>query len=162
MNFIDIAIVVVLAAFMLKGLLRGLLKEVCSLAGLLVGAILAFAYHNPLAQWLLDVVRLPSQLAVVAAFLALFLLSVISFAVLGFLLSKFVKLIFLGGLNRVLGGFFGLAQGAVLLALILFALSLGTLPGFLRDGYARSQLTPPFVGLGESLFRTGHDYLAGG
>lgn len=159
MNVLDIAILVLLVAFMLKGLLRGLIKELCTLAGLLVGAIIAFRFHNPLAQWLLDAVNLPSQLAVVAAFLALFLVSVIVFAVLGFVLSRFVRLIFLGGFNRVLGGFFGLAQGVVLLALVLFALSLSTLPDFLQSRYTDSQLAPPFVELGEVLFRSGHAYM---
>ncbi|MGW8312271.1 MAG: CvpA family protein, partial [Desulfuromonadales bacterium] len=41
MNGIDIVILVILCGFLLKGLLRGLLKEVCSLAGLFVGAFLA-------------------------------------------------------------------------------------------------------------------------
>ncbi|AJF05674.1 CvpA family protein [Geoalkalibacter subterraneus] len=159
MNFVDIAILVILAAFMIKGLTRGLVKEICALAGLVVGGLAAFAYYAPLAQWLLDTLGVPSQIAVVAAFLALFLLSLVVFAVLGFVLSRFVRLIFLGGFNRVFGGLFGLAQGAVLLALILFALSLGPLPDFLKDGYRGSRLSSPFIKLGAAMFQAGHDYV---
>ncbi|KIH75953.1 membrane protein required for colicin V production [Geoalkalibacter ferrihydriticus] len=160
MNYLDIAILVILAGFTLKGLLRGLLKEICSLAGLLVGALVAFRFHAPFAQWLLDSAGLPSQLAVAAAFLALFLLSVIFFAALGYLLSKFVHLIFLGGFNRLLGAVFGFGQAVVLLAVVLFALSLGSLPEFLENGMSGSQLAPPFVELGEGLFHGGRDFLA--
>ncbi len=159
MNFVDIAILVILAAFVIKGLTRGLVKEICALVGLVAGGLVAFGYYAPFAQWLLDNLGVPSRIAVVAAFLALFLLTVVVFAALGFVLSKFVRLIFLGGFNRVFGGLFGLAQGAVLLALILFALSLGPLPGFFKDGYRQSQLSPPFIKLGAAMFQAGHNYV---
>ena len=159
MNYLDIAILVILAGFTLKGLLRGLLKEVCSLVGLVAGSFLAFRYHNPLAQWLMDTLNLPSQLCVVAAFLLLFLVTVILFSALGFLLSRVVKLIFLGGFNRVAGGLFGLMQGVVLLAVVLFALSLGPLPGSVRDGLVASRLAPPFVDLGRTVFTGSNDLL---
>ena len=153
MNLVDIAILVILAAFLVKGLVRGLLKELCSLVGLLGGAVLAFSFHASLAELLVQGLRLPPAVAVVAAFLALFLTTILFFAVLGHLLSRFVKLLFLGGLNRLAGGFFGLAQGVVLLAVILFALSLAPLPGFFQPAYTGSALAPPFVHLGEAAYR---------
>src|SRR5210317_1648252 len=110
MNGIDIAILVILCGFLLKGLLRGPLKEVCSLAGLFVGAFLAFRYHGPLADALLRHVDLPVPIAVAITFTTLFLATMTFFLVLGFLLSRFVKLLFLGGFNRLVGGVFGLSQ----------------------------------------------------
>jgi len=151
MNGLDIAILVVLAGFLIKGLLRGLLKEVCSLVGLFAGAFLAFRFHGPLAEVLLTKVDLPVPLAVGITFTTLFLATMIFFLVLGYLLSKFIKLIFLGGFNRVAGGFFGLAQGVLLLAVVLFALSLRPLPWGLDSVLKQSQLSPPFVGLGDAI-----------
>lgn len=152
MNLVDIAILVILTAFLVKGLVRGLLKELCSLIGLLGGAVLAFSFHSPLAEMLVQNLRLPSAVAVAVAFLALFLTTILLFAVLGHLLSRFVKLLFLGGLNRLAGGFFGLAEGVVLLAVILFALSLRPLPEALRPAFKASELSPPFVHLGEATY----------
>lgn len=152
MNVFDIVILVILAAFLVKGLVRGLLKELCSLLGMLGGAALAFCYHVPLAEMMAETLRLPPSVGVVTAFLAIFLTTILFFAVLGHLLSRFVKLLFLGGLNRLVGSFFGLAQGVVLLSVILFALSLRPLPGFLQPAYKSSELVPPFVHLGESTF----------
>lgn len=151
MNGLDIAILVVLAGFLIKGLLRGLLKEVCSLAGLFVGAFLAFRFHGPLAEELMRRVDLPTQIAVVITFMTLFLATMIFFLVLGFLLSRFVKLLFLGGFNRVVGGFFGLAQGVLLLAVVLFALWLRPLPWGMDDMKRGSTLAPPFVELGRAV-----------
>jgi len=152
MNVIDIVILVVLAGFLVKGLIRGLLKEICSLLGLLAGAVLAFCFHVPLAELLAEDLHFSPSIATAAAFLALFLTTLLFFVLLGYLLSRFVKLIFLGGLNRVAGGFFGLAQGVLLLALILFALSLRPLPRFLQAAVTGSELSVPFVRLGEATF----------
>ena len=151
MNGFDIAILLILLAFLAKGLLRGLLKEVCSLAGFFLGAFLAFRYHGPLADALLQRVDLPAQIAVAITFTVLFLATMLFFLVLGYLLSRFVKLIFLGGFNRLIGGLFGLVQGVMLLAVVLFALSLRPLPWDLDESLQQSYLAPPFVGLGEAV-----------
>jgi len=153
MNGIDIAILVILCGFLLKGLLRGLLKEVCSLAGLFVGAFLAFRYHGPLAEALLEQVDLPAEIAVAITFTVLFLATMIFFLVLGFLLSRIIKLLFLGGFNRLIGGFFGLSQGVLLLAVLLFALSLRPLPWDMDKVMEKAYLAPPFVDLGDAVLQ---------
>ena len=158
MNGLDIAILVVLAGFAVKGLLRGLLKEVCSLAGLFVGTFLAFRYHGPLAERLMEQIDLPVAVAIAITFTALFLCAMLFFLALGFLLSRFVKLLFLGGFNRLIGGFFGLAQGALLLAVVLFALSLRPLPWIDRLTET-SQLAPPFVDLGDAILQGSREVL---
>lgn len=148
MNVVDIAILVILVAFAIKGLFRGLLKELCSLLGLLAGGFLSFSFYSPLAEGMTQTLRLPSQIAVVGAFLLLFLTTVVSFAVLGYVLSRFVKLLFLGGLNRVAGGLFGLVQGVLLLTVLLFSLSLAPLPKTVKPVFKASLLTPPLCPLG--------------
>ena len=153
MNGIDIAILVILCGFLLKGLLRGLLKEFCSLAGLFVGAFLAFRYHGPLAEALLKQVDLPAEIAVAITFTVLFLATMIFFMVLGFLLSRIIKLLFLGGFNRLIGGFFGLSQGVLLLAVLLFALSLRPLPWGMDKVMKKAYLAPPFVDLGDAVLQ---------
>ncbi|MDY0267884.1 CvpA family protein [Trichloromonas sp.] len=153
MNGVDIAILGILGAFLLKGLLRGLLKELCSLIGLLLGAFLAFRFHAPLAESLAQSFSLPLPACVIAAFLLVFLATVLLFAVLGYLLSKVVKLLFLGGFNRVAGGLFGLAQGALLLAVVLFGVSMIQLPGPMGRLLEHSELAPPFVQFGEKIFK---------
>jgi membrane protein required for colicin V production len=47
MNPVDIAILVVLGQFLVKGAWRGLLREVCSLAGLVLGGFLGFSFQGP-------------------------------------------------------------------------------------------------------------------
>jgi membrane protein required for colicin V production len=157
MNLLDIVILAMLAGFLIKGLLRGLLRELCSLLGVFGGLFLALHYHAPLAELLLDSFGWPSQVCVIVAFTALFLLTVLFFALLGFLLSRFVKLLFLGGFNRVAGGLFGLVQGGLLATLVLFGLSRSPLPQSVRTVLEQSQLASPLIRFGETLLSQGRD-----
>ncbi len=152
MGLIDIGILAILVFFLLKGIFRGLLKEVCSLLGLVLGGAFAFTFHLPLAQLLQNSFDLPSRLCVWGAFLAIFLAVVILFAVIGFVLNRFVKIVFLGGFNRLAGALFGLVQGVVILSIILLALHSGVSPQTVRRQVDNSQLAPPFVTLGTAIF----------
>ncbi len=155
MNLLDIAILLLLAGFLLKGLWRGLLRELCSLCGLFGGLFLAMRYHGPLAELLMEQVAWPGQLCVVIAFAALLLLTVIFFGLLGFVLSRFIKLLFLGGFNRVAGALFGLVQGGLLLTLVLYGLSLSTLPSPLQGWFEQSRLAPSLGRFGDALLDQG-------
>ena len=73
------------------------------------------------------------------------------FMVLGFLVSRFIKLLFLGGFNRLVGGVFGLCQGTLLLAVVLFALSLRPMPWGVDKSMKEAYLAPPFVELGNAV-----------
>ena len=159
MGLVDIVILVLLGFFLLKGVLRGLLKEVCSLLGLILGGVFAFSFHLPLAQQLQRSFELPAQLTVWGSFLAIFLLVVIIFAVVGFVLNRFVKMIFLGGFNRFAGAIFGLAQGVVLLSMIILMLNSAAAPKLARKLVRQSDLAPPFATLGEEIFTGGRQLI---
>lgn len=159
MSYIDIGILGILGVFLLKGGLRGLLKEVCSLLGLVLGGVFAFTFHLPLAQTLQDSFGLPAQLCVWGSFIAIFLLVMIVFGVVGFVLHRFVKLVFLGGFNRVAGAVFGLVQGVVLLSMIVMALNSSVVPKSARKMMGDSQLAPPFEQLGQSIFTGSKDLM---
>ncbi|MDY0213141.1 MAG: CvpA family protein [Desulfuromonadaceae bacterium] len=153
MNVLDIAILAILLLFTLKGCLRGLLKEVCSLVGLVAAAVIAFTFYAPLAARFSAWLHLPLQVCVVAVLILLFVLTMMFFSLLGAILSRFVRLLFLGGFNRVLGALFSLLQGTMLLALVLYGLSHSALPRSVASTFDASLLRPPFVELGADLVR---------
>jgi membrane protein required for colicin V production len=153
-GLVDILILVILGIFLLKGVFRGLLREVCSLLGLVVGGLLAFYLHVPLSQWFLEMFHWPSQLCVTISFLLVFILTVLIFSALGYLLNRFATLTLMTGLNRILGAIFGMAQGVVLLSLIVFALNSGDLPGDVNKQLKQAELVAPFSRLGKTIFST--------
>lgn len=153
MNILDIAILAVLLLFTLKGCLRGLLKEVCSLVGLVAAAVISFTFYAPLAERVSAWLHLPLQLCVVVVLILLFVLTMVFFSIVGAILSRFVRLLFMGGLNRVLGALFSLMQGVLILALVLYGLSNSALPYAVESIFDASRLRPPFVEFGSDLVR---------
>lgn len=153
MNILDIAILAILLLFTLKGCLRGLLKEVCSLVGLVAAAVIAFTFYAPLAERLSVWLHLPLQLCVVVVLILLFVLTMVISSIIGVILSRFVKLLFMGGLNRVLGALFSLMQGVLILSLVLYGLSNSALPHAVEATFDTSRLRPPFVEFGGALVR---------
>ncbi|PLX98058.1 MAG: colicin V production protein [Desulfuromonas sp.] len=152
MGLVDIAILVILCFFLIKGIVLGLLKEICSLLGLVLGGLFAVSFHVPLAQKFQGSFDLPDQVCVWLAFLAIFFGVILLFSVIGFVLNRFVDLVFLGGFNRLAGGIFGLVQGVLLLAVMLMALNSSVAPKSVRQMVGKSQLAPPFIGLGLTVF----------
>lgn len=157
MNLVDIVILVILGIFLLKGVFRGLLREVCSLLGLVCGGLLAFYLHMPVAQWLMEMFHWPAQLCVTLGFLIIFLTTILIFGALGFLLHRFVSLPLLGGVNRLAGAVFGVLQGFLLLSLILFALHAADVPTHVKKELSGSELAPPFATLGKRIFVASRD-----
>lgn len=153
MNALDIGILVILTLFIVKGAVLGLIKEVSTLVGLVVAAAVSFRFYLPLAEQLEQASALPSQLCVMITLLALFIGTMIIFSVLGVVLSRFVKLLFLGGLNRVFGALFSLVQGVLVLALVLYGLSLASLPTSVKPLMNQSELQPPFVQFGKAIVK---------
>lgn len=152
MNWIDVVIVMVMAALLAKGVWLGLVHELCALAGVGGGAFLALRYHDPLAHALGAWVKLsPDLLGTVCAVL-LFTVTLTVCVLLGVVLSGVLRLVFLGGFNRVLGGLFGLVQGVLLLALLLAGLAA---TAWLREPLQQARLAPPFVALGGQIMAGG-------
>lgn len=154
-NIIDVAILITLAALLLKGLWLGLIQEFCGVVGISLGIVLASRYHSSLAAafptwsslpWLVDAV----------CFSVLLLATLLFFALFGLLLSRLLKLVLLGGLNRVLGGLFGLCEGVLLLALGLYGLSA---TDWFKEERIASKLSPPFVSFGEKIVTSGQQFL---
>ncbi len=138
--FLDIVVVLVLLASVIVSVLRGFIREVLTILGLVGGAVAAFV-AGPLLQpttrgWF-GVVEgaedpgslfgmLPySLIADGLAYAIVFLVFVIIFSTLSHFLSKSVKHMGLGAVDRALGAVFGIARGGLILGLLyLFPLFL--------------------------------------
>lgn len=155
MNTFDIGILLVLGLFLAHGAWRGALPELCSLGGVAAGLLFASRYDQALAGELTRVFAIAAPLAESLLFLVLFLIAVLVFGLIGFFLGWYGKLPSPGGPSRVVGALFGLVRGVVLLALLLAALTLHPWPQALGPPLAKASLAPPFVQLGEALYRGG-------
>ena len=117
MNWLDIVIIVLIAIPTLIGLKIGIIKAALSLAGVILGTILAGHYYAALAEQLTFISQ--ANLAKIAAF-AIILIGVMLIAgVLAAVLKWIVSAVMLGWVNRLGGAIFGFALGAVFCGALL-------------------------------------------
>ena len=122
MNTLDIVFCVILAFLGLRGIFRGLVKEVASILGLILGFVLANAFHAELSPLLEKPLGGPG-LANLAAYLGIFLCTVAVVYLCATFIRKLLKLIMLGWLDSIAGGLLGFFKGALLCSIIVLALT---------------------------------------
>jgi membrane protein required for colicin V production len=112
MNWLDIVILVALALAAVGGLKIGLIRAALSLAGLILGVVLAGQFYTPFSH-LLDAFLQPN-VAKVVAFIIILAAVVAAAAVLAIFLKRGASAIKLGWLDHLGGAVFGLMVGAIL------------------------------------------------
>ena len=121
MNWLDIVIIVVVVVATFWGLRTGIIKAVLSLAGLIVGVILAGHYYVPLSEQLAFIPQ--ANIAKIVAF-AIILVGVMVIAgVLARLLKWAASVMMLGWVNRAGGAIFGLVLGGIFCGALLAILA---------------------------------------
>jgi membrane protein required for colicin V production len=125
MTWLDYAVLGVLVVSIAWGVWRGLVREVISLTGWVIAFLVANLLAGPLGETLPESLGQP-ELRVLIAFVAIFILILAVATLAGLLLARILKAVGLGGLDRTLGGVFGLARGALIV--LAFALLAGLTP----------------------------------
>jgi membrane protein required for colicin V production len=120
MNLLDTSILTILALGGLRGVLRGLLKEIAALTTLLLGGWLAFRFHEKAAVFLYGMV--PPVAARMITFVALLILVGLAAHLLGNLLTSLLKLAMLGWVNRLAGLALGCLEAALVAGMFFYAL----------------------------------------
>ncbi|MFH1914667.1 MAG: CvpA family protein [Pseudomonadota bacterium] len=116
MNFLDFLLIGIAAIFLVRGLVRGLVREVLSLSAIILGVFLASRYQHLLVPHL--ELYIENEMTVDGlAYVCVFLGTVIVFWALAKLLRSVLDISLLGWVDRAAGGVFGLIEG-VLVGLI--------------------------------------------
>jgi membrane protein required for colicin V production len=123
MNWIDIAIVVILAIAVVMGFINGFVKEVASLAALILGIWGAIKFSAFTAEKLYDYFDMTGQYVGVIAFIITFVLIVVIIHFIGILADKLVKAVALGFINRLLGVAFGLLKSVLIMSVFFVVLN---------------------------------------
>ena len=118
MNWFDIVLIAVLILSTVVGIWRGFINMVLPLIGIIIGVILAGLYATTVGGWLpIDNAEHAKWTGYVIIVVGTLIVSIL----LAVILTRFVHLTLLTWLDRLLGGIFGLALGALLCAAALAA-----------------------------------------
>jgi membrane protein required for colicin V production len=128
MTGLDYAILGVTAVSVAWGVWRGFVRETISLAGWVIAFLAANLLAGPAGEMLPESMA-RAELRVLIAFVAIFVVALTLTSIAGILLSKLLKAAGLAGLDRTLGGLFGLARALILAAALALVAGLTTFPG---------------------------------
>jgi len=123
MNWIDLIIVVILILSMVMGFINGLVKEVASLAALILGIWGAIRFSSFTAEKLYDYFDMTGQYVGIIAFLVTFGLIVVMIHFIGILADKIVTAVALSFVNRLLGIAFGLFKSVLIMSVFFVILN---------------------------------------
>jgi membrane protein required for colicin V production len=155
MSLFDWSLIAVLAYSTILAFLRGIILELFSLGGLIVGILLACWNYNQVAHLLSPIIRTPS-IAQIVAFLLIICVVTILCTVLGKALNRTAHAIGLGIFDRLLGAVFGFGRGCLIGIVILMVVA-----AFWPNSTwtKNSQLTPYFLeGVHAVSFVVPHDF----
>jgi len=155
MNWLDLAIIIILALFTLIGVSRGLVRQVFSIAALAGGIAIGFIFYDLAGDVFLDMGLVDNEsIADVGGFIILAFLTYIIIQLLGWMTARVIGTLHLSWLNRAAGGVLGFAIGAVIAFLLTASLGFfyseknsavknSTLAPYLDGAYLAIQNTLP-------------------
>jgi membrane protein required for colicin V production len=141
MNLLDLGIIVVLLLVGLRGYYRGLLQEISVVVGLVVGLVFAAHYYLKLARLISSYIHTPLYSNIIS-FLIILVAVYWLIRIAGKMLQRFLSVIYLGSLDRLLGGAFGVLKGAVILGFLLAIITI-SLPS--DSKLLKESVTAPYL-----------------
>jgi membrane protein required for colicin V production len=123
MNWLDAIIIVILILSLVTGFINGLVKEVASLAALILGIWGAIKFSTFTAGKLYDYFDMTGHYVGIIAFLVTFAIIVVIIHFIGILADKLVNAVSLGFVNRLLGIVFGLIKSVLIMSVIFVVLN---------------------------------------
>jgi len=139
-SFLDVIFAIIFLVSIIFALLKGLVREIISLAALIGGFLLAvFFYHIP-ANMFKELSK-TDTIANLLGFSVIFFGCILIGAVASYLVNRFIKAASLKWMDRLLGGIFGLLRGWAIASILVVALI--AFP--IRDDFLSRSVLAPYL-----------------
>ena len=123
MNLIDSICLIILIYGSYKGFKNGIVSEVLSFFGILLGIYLSKTYYLSVDKYLVTVFDSTNQLVSLISVILIFTLTIIFSKILSKVITKTLNILALGLLNKLIGSVFGLLKYLLILCVITFIFS---------------------------------------
>ena len=123
MNYLDVAIIVPVFIYLIKGFSRGLVKEVTGLLAIFIGLYVAINFSvflEPKLEAFFNTNKSYQALNPILSFTVLFVSTLIIIKLLGHFLDRITGILALNIITKILGGVFGGLKVVLILSFILF------------------------------------------
>jgi len=122
MNPFDILAAVIVCFCLIRGIFRGLIKEMASIIGVFAGYYAGYTYYPHLSRLLSKWLAKTAYVDIIS-FMILFSAVYILVSILGIIIKYFMRISFLGWVDRICGAGFGVVKGILIAVVILVALT---------------------------------------
>ena len=156
MNTLDIIIICILGYCLIRGIFRGLIKELSSIIGVLAGFYAAYTYYLPVSGMLIQWMTNPAYRNILA-FMIIFCGILLIVGILGVIIKYILKIASAGWIDRLLGTVFAVVKGVLISSVLLVILT-----AFLPKGASivkKSVLAPHVIQISEKMARMAPDGL---
>ncbi len=129
MNWIDVAILIIISLSAVISLFRGFVREAVSLATWVLAFWVAISFSDKMAPLFESMIESPT-IRLTVAFASLFLITLIAGALVNYLIGQLVQKTGMGGTDRMLGIIFGIGRGIVIVGVLVL---LGGIPPLFEE-----------------------------
>ena len=128
MNILDIIILLPIAYFGWRGFMNGFIKEILSIAGIVIAVFLTFKYMADVSSMFRPIFSSNNQ-ATIAAGIFIFVLTVALAQFLAYAVGKFMELININFINKLAGLIFGALKSGIIVSAFLLLMAGFNMPG---------------------------------
>lgn len=128
MSLLDFFIILPIGYFAYKGFVNGLIKEVLSIAGIVLAVFFTFAYMDSVSV-IFEVFFDNPDYAIIAAGIFLFIFTVATVQFIAYAARKFLEVIKINFINRIAGLLFGGVKSGIVISAFLLLFAGFNLPG---------------------------------
>lgn len=141
MNPFDVLIVTILTYGLIRGIFRGLVREISSIVGVLGGFYAAYTYYPHVARWISPWISNQAYLNILS-YMTIFSVVVVIVGMLAVVIKYLLNIAYLGWVDRVCGALFGVLKGVLVIAVLFIVLT-----AFLPKGtpFIKNATLSPYV-----------------
>lgn len=148
MTLFDYAVLTIISLSIIVSVVRGFAREALSLLGWVIAFFAANALSGIAAEWLAPFIQ-DGSVRVFAAFVSLFIVTLILMSLFAMMISRMLKSAGLGLEDRLIGGFFGFARGMLIVLIMVLVAGLTPLPR--QHAWTEAMLSPPLEAMAGAL-----------
>ncbi len=148
MTIFDYVVLGIFFISVILSIMRGLVREVLSIAGWVIAFIAASTFAHDFEPYIPPEIG-GESLRLISAFILVFIVTLIVSVLITTLLNTLIKNIGLGFIDRILGAFFGFARALIIIMILVLVAGLTALPQ--QSLWQQAMLSPPMEAMAEQV-----------
>jgi len=128
MNLLDFLILIPLAYFCYRGFMNGIIQEVLSIIGIILGVFFTFQYMDPVSTMISPLFEEKASVVPFVSAIFIFVGTLLVVNVAAYMSKKFLEAIHLNFINRLAGAAFGILKSGIVISAILLILAGFSIP----------------------------------